>query len=125
MTDLLHEGLICDPASNPVAAERIQARGHEPGKFKVELHQVQEKVSALRRKANLTHSARLQRVYAASEKSHVERLLDFNFRTLLREAPAGKDFYLAGNGRLVKRIPHGSRISGQAGMRRSYPVWKY
>lgn len=105
--DLFCNGLVCDPVPVPVAVERTRARGSKPGLVKVELQSIQVKVDVLRRKAKLRDSDRFQRVYVSSAKSHAERLLDYNFRTLLREIPAGKDFYLAGNGRLMKRSPTG------------------
>lgn len=30
--------------------------------------------------------------------------MEINLRTLLREIPAAKDYYVAGNGRLVKHV---------------------
>lgn len=105
--DLLEEGLQVHPMPELVAAERIQARGTKPGIVKVELKSSKEKVSVLRRKARLKDSERFKTVYVSSAKSHTERLVDLNFRTLLREMPAGlgKKFYVSANGRLVKRAP--------------------
>lgn len=101
--NLLRDGLRCDPVPTPVAVERVRARGPKPGLVRVELPSVGEKVAVLRRKAKLKDHDRFQRVFVSSAKSHAERLVDLNFRTLLRETPIGKDFYLAANGRLVKR----------------------
>ncbi|KAK7929363.1 hypothetical protein WMY93_005758 [Mugilogobius chulae] len=101
--DLLRNGLCCDPVPTPAAVERVRARGNKPGVVKVQLSSVEEKVAVLKRKAKLKEDVRFQRVFVASAKSHAERLLDLNFRALLRETFVGKDFYLAANGRLVKR----------------------
>lgn len=101
--NLLRNGLGCDPMPTPVAVERIRARGTKPGLIKVELSSVEEKVAVLRRKAELKDHECFQKVFVSSAKSHAERLVDLNFRTLLRETSVGKDFYLAANGRLVKR----------------------
>ncbi|XP_013866651.1 uncharacterized protein LOC106519492 [Austrofundulus limnaeus] len=105
--DLLREGLRCEPVPEVVAAERVRARGQHPGLVKVELKSVQDKVMVLRRKSKLRDHANYERVFVSSAKSHAERLLDYNLRTLLREIPAGKHYYLAANGRLVKRPPTG------------------
>lgn len=60
-----------------------------------------EKVTVLRRKAKLKDNERFQRVFVSS--AHADKLLDLNFRTLWRETCVGKDFYLAADGRAVKR----------------------
>ncbi len=100
--DLLHVGLGCDTTLCPAAVERVRARGDRPGLVKVELSSVQEKVSVLRRKSKLKDNDRFNEVYVSSAKSHAERLLELNFRTLIRETTVGKDLYLTGNGRMVK-----------------------
>ncbi|KAL7374830.1 hypothetical protein ABVT39_007749 [Epinephelus coioides] len=105
--DLLLVGLECYPEPELVAVEHIRARGRQPGLVKVELRSTQEKVAVLRRKPKLKSSDSFQRVYVSSAKSHVERLMDLNIRALLREIPAGKEFYMTANGRLVKRSPPG------------------
>lgn len=64
---------------------------------------MQEKVSALHRKSKLKDNDRFNKVYASSAKSHAERLVELNFRTLIHETAVGKDFYLTGNERMVKR----------------------
>lgn len=58
-------------------------------------------------------------IYSLSEDA---RLLELNFRTLLDELPAGKQFYVAGNGR-VRRRPSPdpgtvTETSGEGGTRR-------
>ena len=83
--------------------ERVRTRGDRPGLVKVELSSVQEKVTVLHRKSNLKDNNSFNKVYVSSAKSHAERLMDLNFRTLIRETAVGKDFYLAANGRMVKR----------------------
>lgn len=100
---LLREGLGCEPVPKLVAAERVRARGRQPGLVKVELETVQDKVTVLRRKFKLKDSDSYGRVFVSSAKSHAERLMEINLRTLLREIPAAKDYYLASNGRLVQR----------------------
>lgn len=79
---------------NPVAVEHVRAQGTKPGLVRVGLQSVEEKVAVLRRKAKLKDHDRFQRMFVSSAKSHAERLLDLNFRTLLRETSFGKNFYL-------------------------------
>lgn len=100
---LLSEGLKCNPMPTVVAAERLTPRGRGPGLIKVELKSVSEKVELLRRKQVLRKDDRFGNVYIQSAKSHAERLVELNFRTLLRELPLGKDFFVSTNGRLIKR----------------------
>lgn len=100
--DLLHVGFGCDTALFPAAVERVRARGDRPGLVKVELNSVQEKVAVLRKKSNLKDNNRFNKVYMSSAKSHAERLMELNFRTLICETAAGKDFYLTGNRGMVK-----------------------
>ncbi|KAL7402525.1 hypothetical protein ABVT39_016182 [Epinephelus coioides] len=108
----LREGLQCDPVPHPVAVEHTRTRGCTPGLVKVELQLVQDKVAVLRRKAQLKSHDCYQRVYVSAAKAHIEWLLYYNFRTLLRETSAGKDFYVARNGRLVKRAPMENAAGG-------------
>lgn len=50
----------------------------------------------------------------SSDKSHAVTFVDFNFRILLGEIPAGKDFYLSGNGRLVTPSATGTLLRDHA-----------
>lgn len=89
-----------------VAVERLRPRGPGPSIIKVEFRTVEEKVAALRLKHLLRENWSFERVYIRSAKSHVDCLIELNFRTLLRELPTvGKDFYITGNGRVMKRSP--------------------
>lgn len=56
----------------------------------------------LRRKSKLKDNDSFNKVYVSSAKSHAERLMDLNFRTVIRETAVGKDFYLEANGHMVK-----------------------
>ncbi len=42
-------------------------------------------------------------VYIKSSKSHAERLIELNARTLLRELPQGHNFRVDANGRIKQR----------------------
>ncbi|KAK7878182.1 hypothetical protein WMY93_031179 [Mugilogobius chulae] len=100
---LLEEGLGCEPVPGAISVERMTSRGRGPGIIKVELKSVEEKVAVLRRKQRLRDNDTYKYVYINSAKSHAERLVDLNFRTLLKELPLGKEFILARNGRLLRR----------------------
>lgn len=113
VNELLHVGLGCETALTPAAVERVRARGDRPGLVKVELSSAQEKVSVLRRKSELKDSESFNNVYVYSAKSHAERMMELNFRTLIRETAVGRDFYLATNGRMVKRTQAPGRASRQ------------
>ncbi len=69
----------------------------------VELRSLQEKVAVLRHKQCLKGNEMIKNFYIHSAKSLIERLINLNFRTLLKELPLGKEYFLAGNGRLMKR----------------------
>ncbi|CAJ1050810.1 coiled-coil-helix-coiled-coil-helix domain-containing protein 7 isoform X6 [Xyrichtys novacula] len=95
---LLFEGLKCDPVPEIVIAERTTPRGQGPGVIKVEFRTVQDKVAVLHCKKNLRDNELFSRVFIHATKSHTERLINLNFRTLLSELPCGKDYFLTGNG---------------------------
>ncbi len=42
-------------------------------------------------------------MFLKSAKSHAERLIEINFKTMLREMPQGKDYFITVKGRLEKR----------------------
>ncbi len=100
---LLDEGLGCEPVPELINVEQVTSRGRRPGIIKVELRSVEEKVAVLRRKQRLRDNETFKNVYINSAKTHAERLIDLNFRTLLKELPLGKEFILARNGRLLRR----------------------
>lgn len=87
----------------PVAVERMTSRGRGPGLVRAEFSSVYEKVALLRKKRQLRENQEYSSVYIRSAKSHTDRLIETNFKTLLREIPGGSEFYVAGNGRLLKR----------------------
>ena len=92
----------CEQIPTPTAIERLRARGPGPGVVRVEFASVREKVDVLRGKRNLKSNPEFAKVYVRSAKSHTDRIMEINFKTLLRDLPLGKDFYMAGNGRLIK-----------------------
>ncbi|KAK7912985.1 hypothetical protein WMY93_013196 [Mugilogobius chulae] len=113
VNELLSEGLQLEDAC-VVAVERTKDRGGRPGVVKVEFGSVREKIGALRKKQMLKSNPKYSRVYIRSAKTHTERLLELNFRTLLDEMPAGRQFYVAGNGRVRRRPLLGSGAGAEA-----------
>ena len=75
----------------------------KPGLVKIQFESVDDKVKVLREKRQLINSASYSRVFLRSSKSHTDRLLELNFKTMLDAIPNGKDYKLTANGRLVKR----------------------
>ena len=98
----LESGLECEPVPEIAAVLRIQARGPGPGVVKVAFANVEDKVAVLRCKQRLKSNTQFKRVYLRSAKSHTDRILEFNFKTLLQEIPVGKGVYIAGKSRLMK-----------------------
>ena len=100
---LLSEGLELSPLPVVVTVDRIEPKGSGPGPIKVQLASVQDKVMILRRKKRLENNERYAKVYVRAAKSHAERLIEINFRTILSQIPSGKHYFVTGNGRVMKR----------------------
>ncbi|KAK7907120.1 hypothetical protein WMY93_015732 [Mugilogobius chulae] len=117
VNELLAEGLQWEPprGGGVVAAERTRNRGGRPGVIKVEFGSVQEKISVLRKKQVLRGNAKYKQVYIRSAKTHTERLIELNFKTLLDQMPSGGQFYITGNGRVRKRQSVGEPRGGAVG----------
>lgn len=101
--DLLTKGLQWESPHGVVAAERLRERGGRPGVIKVEFGSVQDKVDVLHKKQRLKSNDKFQKVYIRSAKTHTERLIELNFRTLLDEIPSRRQFYISGNGTVRRR----------------------
>ena len=101
MLQLISEGLGSEAV--PIATERMLAHGSGPGLVKAEFNSVSEKVAVLRKKRLLKERGDYGNVYIRSAKSHTARLIEINFKTLLKEIPGGSEFYVAGNGRLRRK----------------------
>ena len=72
--------------------------------MKIEVRSVAEKVMLLKNKPNLRNVKGFDRIFLRSSQSHMERLMDINFRTILSEIPHGKSLRITRNGRIVKRV---------------------
>ncbi|CAC5399192.1 unnamed protein product [Mytilus coruscus] len=70
----------------------------------------------LRNKHKLKNSEIHSRVFIQGAKSHIERLLEKNARTILRELPQGKSYRISGNGRILKKSTDNDQIAENAEM---------
>ncbi len=68
----------------------MRQRGDTPAAVKVEWSSREDKVSTLRLKQKLKEQSDYKNVFLKSAKSHAERLIEINFKTMLREMPQGK-----------------------------------
>ena len=95
-----------------VAAKRLTSRiTGKPGLVKISLSNLEEKKMVLREKRKLKEVERYKKVFLRGSKSHTDRILELNARTLLDELPHGDQFRVTSNGRIVKKTqltrPHG------------------
>ena len=100
--EIVDEGLGMDP-NLVVRAVRTPGRNNKPGLVKMEMVDLNAKVEALRRKRNLDNYERHGKIFIGAAKSHTERLIELNFRALLKQIPTGSQLRVAGNGRLIPR----------------------
>lgn len=100
------EGMVVE------AVKRMPSRGEKIGIIKCRLRDKESKVSVLRAKKVLKDSDVYRRVFIKGAQSHVEHLIDYNTRTLLRGIPGGDRYRIAGNGKIVlKHLPESSRAN--------------
>ena len=69
-------------------------------------------MDVLRAKTNLKKSRTFKSVYLRSSKSHTERILELNAKTLLSELPNGNLFRVTANGRIVMKDNSDTNTSG-------------
>ena len=84
--------------------KRLQSYNTKPGLVKCEVSSVEEKINILRNKRNLQDAA--PNVYMRSSKSHTERLLEANTKTILniiKDQLNPDSFRLTANGRLIEK----------------------
>ncbi|VDI30742.1 Hypothetical predicted protein [Mytilus galloprovincialis] len=99
------------------ATLRIKARFHnKPGLVKVSFQNAEQKIMTLRNKHKLKNSENHSRVFIQGAKSYIERLLETNARTILRELPQGKSYRISGNGRILKKTTENEQIVDNAEM---------
>ena len=87
---------------NVVSFERKQARGTTPGLVKIAFETKEQKILVLRAKSRLAGSS-FSRVYIGAGKSHIERVLENNIKTVLNMIPDGNQYRLTGSGRLIRK----------------------
>lgn len=105
-TDLVR--CLSDSAS-VVAALRLKSRlNGKPGLVKISFQSTEEKIEVLRRKRDLREVDVYKSVFLRSSKSHAERLIELNAKTILNQIPSGNQFRITSNGRIVKKpfSPH-------------------
>jgi hypothetical protein len=88
--------------------KQVTTAGGKHGKkpiLKVEVTSTEEKVNLLRNKEKLKDSGLFKHTYVRSSKSHIERMIQSNFQTILQQLPEGGNYRFTGNGRLVRKDP--------------------
>lgn len=109
--EVIEDGWTCDDGVTLVALERLRARGPGPGVVKVAFASAKEKVTVLRGKLNLKSKDKFKKVFIRTLKSHTERVMEENFKVLLHDLPIGSDYFVSGNGRILR---HGDRGAARA-----------
>lgn len=99
-----------DESANVLAATRLRSRVHgKPGLVKIAVSSLNEKKSILHEKRKLREVDAYKTEFIRSSKSHTERLIELNARTLLNEIPNGNQFRITSNGRIVKKRPESDK----------------
>lgn len=113
-----------------VALERLRARGPGAGVVKVAFASAKEKVTVLRGKLNLKSKDKFKKVFIRTLKSHTERVMEENFKVLLHDLPIGSDYFVSGNGRILRHSDRGAAhtppplASAAAGSRGGGQAWR-
>lgn len=104
-----------DESANVLAATRLRSRVQgKPGLVKIAVSSLNEKKSILHGKRKLREVDAYKSVFIRSSKSHTERLIELNARTLLNEIPNGNHFRITSNGRIVKKRPESDREQSES-----------
>lgn len=90
---------------NVTAASRLNTRFGKSSLVKISFSSLEEKKVILREKRRLQDTEKYKNVYMylRSSKSHTNRLIELNARTILNEIPNGRQFRITSNGRIVKK----------------------
>lgn len=89
-----------------VAAARLRNRKFgKPALVKIIFASVQDKIQILKEKKQLKMEEKYKIVFMRGSKTHTERFLELNARTLLNKLARGKDSGIASNERIVKKTP--------------------
>lgn len=91
-------------SANVLAAVRLRSRVNDkPGLVKISFQSVEQKIEVLRKKRDLMATPAYKSVFLRSSKSHTERLIELNAKTILSQIPNGNQFRITSNGRIVKK----------------------
>jgi hypothetical protein len=107
---------LLDESAVVSAAIRLRNRdqsSRRPALVKIGFESVQDKIRVLREKRRLRETEKYRNVFLRGSKTHTERLLELNARTLLNELPHGKDFRVAANGRIIRKTNSAQQHSQQ------------
>ena len=91
---------------------RVKRCFGEPGPVKVEFHNLNNKVEVLRAKEKLKRRRECSNLYMRSAKSHEERLLEINMKTLLQHLQIQDTFRFTGSGRMVYKDQENLTLGG-------------
>jgi hypothetical protein len=94
---------LLDEDVDVLSAGRLKGRYGKPGLVKIALPSLEEKKAILREKKRLKETEKYKTTFIRSSKSHTERLIELNARTILSEIPQGKMYSITANGRIVKK----------------------
>ena len=85
--------------TNITDVKRCDERAHgKPPVLKIAFESVEQKVNVLRAKQKLKQSQSYKNVYMHGSKTHTERILELNAKTLLSELPNGNQYRVTANG---------------------------
>ena len=84
-------------------AERTRRRDERPAIIKCQLNTLDEKITVLRNKRKLESVDDYKRVFIARMRTHEERLIELNFKAVLKDLPNGDQYRFTGSGRLINR----------------------
>lgn len=86
----------------------------KPPLLKIAFENADQKIDVLRAKKKLKSVAAYKDVYIFGSKTHTERILELNAKTLLSQIPNGNQFRVTGNGRIVKKDSLHQNSSGRS-----------
>ncbi len=93
---------------------RVKRCFGDPGPVKVEYYTENNKVDVLKSKGNLKNRREYSNIYVRSAKSHEERLMELNLKTLMEHLQIGNEFRFTGSGKLVYKDPEQERARREA-----------
>lgn len=83
--------------------KRLPGRGGNTGIVKVAFDSLDSKIKVLRTKKELKKSPEYTKCWMRSSKSHIERISEMNFKTLLDLVQGGDKYKITGNGKIVSQ----------------------